>query len=120
MKPLAILPLVAIAHMTMPAPAATWRVTVLDPTHLTVQCDRTDDEHAAFSLTDEIKLYPFLRRWANIENQTVASSEFTVWETMGPAAAVTGYLMGPGLMPENDMREPAADVRDLPGFWALP
>ena len=69
---------------------------------------------------DEIKLYPFLRRWANIENQTVASSEFTVWETMGPAAAVTGYLMGPGLKPENGMREPAADVRALPGFWALP
>ena len=70
--------------------------------------------------TDEVRLYPFLRRWANIENQTVASSEFTVWETMGPAAAVTGYLMGPGLSPKNDMREPAKDVRDLPGFWALP
>ena len=70
--------------------------------------------------TDEIKLYPFLRRWADIENQTVAASEFTVWETIGPAAATTGYLMGPGLSPKNDMREPAADVHDLPGFWALP
>ncbi len=70
--------------------------------------------------TDEIKKYPFLRRWANLENQTVAASEFTVWETMGPAAATTGYLMGPGLKPENDMREPAKDIRDLPGYWALP
>ena len=69
---------------------------------------------------DEAKQYPFLRRWANIENQTVAASEFTVWETMGPAAATTGYLMGPGLSPKNDMREPAKDVADLPGFWALP
>ena len=64
--------------------------------------------------------YPVLRRWANVESQTVAASEFTVWETVGPAAAVSGYLMGPGLSPENDMREPAADVSDLPGFWALP
>ena len=55
-----------------------------------------------------------------MENQTVAASEFTVWETVGPAAATTGYLMGPGLSPKNDMREPAADVRDLPGYWALP
>ena len=70
--------------------------------------------------TDEIRLCPFLRRWADMENQTVAASEFTVWETVGPAAATTGYLMGPGLSPKNDMREPAADVRDLPGYWALP
>ena len=70
--------------------------------------------------TDEIKKYPFLRRWANIEKETVAASEFTVWETMAPAAATTGYLMGPGLSPKNDMREPAKDVADLPGHWALP
>lgn len=69
---------------------------------------------------ESIRLYPFLRRWGNLENQTVAASEFTVWETIAPAAAATGYLMGPGLRPENDLREPAADVRDLPGFWALP
>ena len=69
---------------------------------------------------DTIRKYPTLRRWANMENQTVAASEFTVWETMGPAAATTGYLMGPGMKPENDMREPAKDVRDLPGYWALP
>ena len=70
--------------------------------------------------TDEIRLWPFLRRWANVENQTVATSEYTVWETIGPAAAVTGYLMGPGLSPPVAPRTPAADVRDLPGYWSLP
>ena len=69
---------------------------------------------------DEIRLWPFLRRWANIESQTVATSEYTVWETIGPAAAATGYLMGPGLSPPVEPRTPAADVRDLPGYWSLP
>ena len=63
---------------------------------------------------------PFLRRWANMESQTVAASEFTVWETVGPAAAATGYLMEPGAKPDLAPRTPAADIRDLPGFWALP
>ena len=68
----------------------------------------------------EIRSYPFLRRWGNVEGQSVAASEFTVWETVAPAAAVTGYLMQPGLSPAIDLREPAADIRDLPGYWALP
>ena len=68
----------------------------------------------------KMRRYPYLRRWADIESRTVAVSEFTVWETIGPAAAVTGYLMAPGSAPEIDLREPASDVRDLPGFWALP
>ena len=68
----------------------------------------------------EIRSYPFLRRWGNVEGQTVAASEFTVWETVAPAAAVTGYLMQPGLSPAIDLRQPAADIRDLPGYWALP
>ena len=67
-----------------------------------------------------IRLYPFLRRWANVEGQTVAASEFTVWETIAPAAAATGYLMGEGLSPAIDLREPATNLRDLPGYWALP
>ena len=69
---------------------------------------------------DEIRSFPFLRRWANVEGQTVALSEFTVWETVSPAAAVTGYLMEPGLSPPVDNRAPVQDVRDLPGYWALP
>ena len=69
---------------------------------------------------DDPSLWPFLRRWANIEAQTVATSEYTVWETMGPAAAVTGYLMDEGSEPSPDAREPAADIAELPGYWALP
>ena len=68
----------------------------------------------------EYSRQPFLRRWANMESQTVAASEFTVWETIGPAAAATGYLMEPGAKPDSAPRTPAADIRDLPGFWALP
>ena len=69
---------------------------------------------------DDPSQWPFLRRWANIEAQTVATSEYTVWETMGPAAAVTGYLMDEGAEPSPDAREPAADIAELPGYWALP
>jgi len=69
---------------------------------------------------DEIRSYPFLRRWANVEGQTVAPSEYTVWETIAPAAAVTGYLMEPGLSPPVNARAPVRDIRDLPGYWALP
>ncbi len=43
-----------------------------------------------------------------------------MWETVAPAAVVTGYLMQPRLSPAIDLREPAADIRDLPGYWALP
>ena len=64
--------------------------------------------------------WPIWRRWGNLENQTVAASEFTVWETVSPAAAVTGYLMEPGLSPPVDNRAPVRDVRDLPGYWLLP
>ena len=45
--------LLAAALLAAPATAAQWRVTALDPLHLAVQCDRTDDERAAFALTDK-------------------------------------------------------------------
>lgn len=67
-----------------------------------------------------ISRYPLLRRWGNMEGFSVAASEFTVWETVHDPAIVAGYLMGPGLKPKNDMREPAKDLRDLPGYWCLP
>ena len=65
-------------------------------------------------------LYPILRRWGNMEGYSVGASEFTVWETVHDPAIVAGYLMGAGLKPKNDMREPAKDLRDLPGYWCLP
>ena len=67
-----------------------------------------------------ISQYPFHHRWANMEQYSVAASEFTVWETVHDPAIVAGYVMGPGQKPKNDMREPAKDLRDLPGYWCLP
>ena len=43
----------AAAFAAVSVQAAQWRVTALDPTHLVVQCDRTDDERAAFAMTDK-------------------------------------------------------------------
>ena len=65
--------------------------------------------------------WPIWRRWGNLEGQTVAASEYTVWETIAPAASVTGYLITPSScnLPFAQ-RRPAKDIRDLPGYWALP
>ena len=53
---------------------------------------------------------------------TVAASEYTVWETIGPAAAVTGYLLNGASKPDARWieRRPADDVRKLPGYAPLP
>ena len=67
-----------------------------------------------------ISLYPILRRWGNMEGFSVGASEFTVWETVHDPAIVAGYLMGEGCRPKQDMRSPAKDLRDLPGYWCLP
>lgn len=67
-------------------------------------------------------MLPVWRRWCNIEEETVEVSEFSVWETVAPAAVVTGYLLnGPQLPdPEWVARAPAADFRTLPGYNPLP
>ena len=63
---------------------------------------------------------PIWRRWGNVENQTVAASEYTVWETIAPAASVCGYLLEPtGTLPPV-RSAPAKDVKNLPGYWAMP
>ena len=64
--------------------------------------------------------WPIWRRWGNLENQTVGASEYTVRETIGPAASVTGYLLEPSGEPPGPQREPAGDLRELEGYWALP
>ena len=73
--------------------------------------------------------WPVWRRWGNLENQTVAASEYTVWETIAPAASVTGYLIaGPDARPPAQprqtalppLREPARSLQSLPGYWPLP
>ena len=64
--------------------------------------------------------WPIWRRWGNLENQTVAASEFTVWETIAPAASVTGYLLSPDGSRPSPLPAPAGDIRKLPGYWVLP
>ena len=68
------------------------------------------------------RLYPIWRRWGNVEGRTVAASEFTVWETIAPAAAVTGYLLNGAQPPAPawKTRRPADDIRKLPGYAPLP
>jgi len=68
------------------------------------------------------RLLPIWRRWGNVETATVGASEYTVWETIGPAAAVTGYLLNGASKPDARWieRRPAADVRKLPGYAPLP
>ena len=65
--------------------------------------------------------WPIWRRWGNLENQTVAASEYTVWETIAPAASVMGYLVDPNAKTQpQPLRKPAARLSDLPGYWMLP
>ncbi len=64
--------------------------------------------------------WPIWRRWGNLENQTVAASEYTVWKTIAPAASVTGYLLEPSGTPPGPQRPPAKSLRELEGYWLLP
>ena len=68
------------------------------------------------------RLLPIWRRWCNVEAETVAASEYTVWETIGPNAAVTGYLLNGASLPDPEWstRKPADDIRKLPGYDPLP
>ena len=64
--------------------------------------------------------WPIWRRWGNLEILTVAASEYTVWETIAPAASVTGYLLEPSGTPPPVRPQPSDDIRKLPGYWVLP
>ena len=65
--------------------------------------------------------WPIWRRWGNLEGQTVAASEYTVWETIAPAASVSGYLIDPAAKtPPRPRPRPAKRLSDLPGYWLLP
>ena len=68
------------------------------------------------------RMLPIWRRWCNVESLTVDASEFSVWETIGPAAAVTGYLLNGAGKPDPRWlaRKPVDDVRKLPGYAPLP
>ncbi|MBR7156086.1 MAG: glycoside hydrolase family 9 protein, partial [Lentisphaeria bacterium] len=65
---------------------------------------------------------PIFRRYVNLEFLSVPSSEYSVWETIAPAAVTTGYLIEKPALPSTELkkRRPAADFRKLPGYKALP
>ena len=68
------------------------------------------------------RAWPVWRRFANIEAFTVAASEYTVSETIAPAAALTGWLLEPNYKPSEELKnkKPADDIRELGGFAPLP
>ena len=70
----------------------------------------------------ELARWPIWRRFANVESYSVAASEYTVWETILPPAAVLGYMLdGPRKVPQSVYsRKPAARLADLPGYWVKP
>ena len=65
---------------------------------------------------------PIFRRYVNLEFLSVPSSEYSVWETIAPAAVVSGYLIEKPTLPSAELknRKPANDFRLLPGYRALP
>ena len=65
---------------------------------------------------------PVFRRYVNLEFLSVPSSEYSVWETISPAAVVSGYLVEKPVLPSAKLknRKPAGDFRKLPGYLALP
>lgn len=68
------------------------------------------------------KAIPLWREFANLEGYAVDQNEFTVWETIAPAAAAYGALLTPGWMPPKEWKnqKPEKDIRKLPGYIFLP
>ena len=64
--------------------------------------------------------WPIWRRWENMEHQTVKASEYTVADTIRPAASVTAYLTEPTGTPPPVRKAPTTSLRDLEGYWLLP
>ena len=65
---------------------------------------------------------PIFRRYVNLEFLSVPASEYSIWETIAPAAVTTGYLLEKAQQPLKEWknRRPAVDFRKLPGYKALP
>ena len=64
--------------------------------------------------------WPIWRRFLNLESQTVGASEYTVWETITPAASVTGYMLEPSMSAPERPQHHVDDLSELPGYWVLP
>ena len=79
---------------------------------------------------------PFWRRSVNIEDFSIASSEYTVYETIVVMALSSGLLLGndeninqckgpkdcPSLFPSEELKNkrPKEDIKDLLGRWSIP
>lgn len=65
---------------------------------------------------------PLWRRFACIEGYAVSQNEFSVWETIAPAAAAYAALLSPGWLPPPDWKTlaPQPDRKQIPGFIFLP
>ena len=70
----------------------------------------------------EADTLPIFRRYVNLEFLSVPSSEYSVWETISPAAVTSGYLIEKPSLPSAELktRKPVKDFRKLPGYQALP
>ena len=67
-------------------------------------------------------LWPVWRRFGNVEQYTVAASEYTVSETIGPALAAMGWLLSEPWIPSEEIknRKPVQDISQLKGYAPLP
>ena len=79
---------------------------------------------------------PFWRRMVNIEDYSIKSSEYTVYETIVRMALSSGLLLGndekrsvckgikdcPSIFPDEKLKNksPRKDIKDLLGRWSIP
>jgi len=67
------------------------------------------------------ELIPLYRRFANLEGDAVEQNEFTVWETIAPAAAAYGALLPPNWKPDPTWKKlQPQPLDDLEGYIFLP
>ncbi|NLE54946.1 MAG: hypothetical protein GX617_08425 [Lentisphaerae bacterium] len=68
------------------------------------------------------KQMPIWRRFANLESRAVAQNEYTVWETIAPAAAAYGALLPKNWRPPPAWarQQPKKSLDDIPGYIFLP
>ena len=57
---------------------------------------------------------PFWRRYADVEEYTVATSEYTVWETIAPAAAASAGHNGARSPTERSIQSPTSLTQPSP------
>ncbi len=83
--------------------------------------DTSDDIYE--ELSDKLEtLIPIYRRHTTIEHLIVDQNEFTVWETIAPAASFTACLIPEGWMPAESWKDrlPIESLQDLPGYIPQP